>query len=367
MEVSACWVTTVSLPIRVNFQGTKRKSTVAIAPSKMNVHVVQSTYHQKPGTKFLSGIKSTASLAGEGNYNRIEDGDIPKVDSWKWSMVVSYDGSKYSGWQIQPKNITVQKTLEDALFQITRCSRENLALTAAGRTDAGVHAWGQVVHFCTPFMLKKLEPLHTSLNSILPQDVRIREIRAVQPEFHARYSALRKTYKYKADLGPVMDPFQRSYAYFFPHVIDMDSMREAASLLTGEHNFSAFANTSLRVLDNPIRNITKFSVESVGPQLIFEVEGTGFFYKQVRNMVGLLLEIGRGTTSVRAVSDVLASQKREKLAEFAPTAPAHGLYLMTVHYDEALFFPPDSIPKTSLGYRQITNQRGMNSFAISVS
>lgn len=119
-------------------------------------------------------------------------------------------------------------------------------------------------------MLKKLEPLHTSLNSILPQDVRIREIRAVQPEFHARYSALRKTYKYKADLGPVMDPFQRSYAYFFPHVIDMDSMREAASLLTGEHNFSAFANTSLRVLDNPIRNITKFSVESVvGHRLLF--------------------------------------------------------------------------------------------------
>ncbi|CAM6093281.1 unnamed protein product [Calypogeia fissa] len=269
----------------------------------------------------------------------------------QWAMTVSYDGTRYSGWQIQPKAPTVQGTILETLSQITSCNQDELSLTAAGRTDAGVHAWGQVASFTTPFVFDNLETLHRSLNSMLPSDVRIREITAAQPDFHVRYHPINKTYQYKAYVAPVMDPCKQSYAFHVPYVMNVDAMQEAASFFVGIHNFTAFANASPKAVLSPVREIYKFTVLSSGPDLLFEVQGKSFLYKQVRNMVGLLLKIGKGNLPSSAVCDALASQSR--LAATAP-APAHGLYLMSVNYDKAHFLDE---PKPSYGRLSHANNR----------
>lgn len=269
-----------------------------------------------------------------------------RTQGFQWAMTVSYDGTKYSGWQMQPRAITVQGTIQGSLSQITGCNNDELSLTAAGRTDAGVHALGQVVSFTTPFVFDKLDTLHRSLNSMLPPDIRIRDVKAVQSDFHVRYHSINKTYQYKAYIAPVMDPCKQSYALHLPHVMNVGAMQEAASLLVGMHNFAAFANSSPKAVLSPVREIYKFTVLSEGPRLLFEVQGRSFLYKQVRNMVGLLLEIGKGNLPTSSISDILASQSRDRLARLSATAPARGLYLTSVNYDEDVFLDE---PKASYG------------------
>ncbi|KAJ7518656.1 hypothetical protein O6H91_20G002600 [Diphasiastrum complanatum] len=270
-----------------------------------------------------------------------KEGEHGTSSSWKWRLVIAYDGTQYLGWQWQPKGGSVQYMIEDALMKVTRCTRKDLLVVAASRTDAGVHAWGQVAHFVTPFCFERLDRLHLSLNGILPQDIRIREIAAAQPNFHARYYAHKKMYHYTVYVAAVMDPCQRFYAWHVRESLNIGAMTEAAQFFVGVHDFTTFANSSKDSVQRDLaREILSFNIVDEAPILRFEVEGTGFFYKQVRNMVSLLLEVGKGILPPRSVCDLLASHDRTKLARVCVTAPPQGLCLISVSYDEIFLAAP---------------------------
>ncbi|GKV10452.1 hypothetical protein SLEP1_g21814 [Rubroshorea leprosula] len=272
------------------------------------------------------------------------------VPQYKWRLVIAYDGTHYAGWQFQLSPPTIQCLVENALIRITKLGREDLCFVGAGRTDAGVHAWGQVAHFVTPFNYDSLESIHAALNGLLPSDIRVRDISAAVPEFHARFSAKGKVYHYKIYNDTIMDPFQRHYAYHSVYKLNTAVMREAAKHCIGRHDFSAFVNVSRndRVLD-PVKTIFRFDIIEMGALLQLEVEGSGFLYRQVRNMVALLLQIGREAVPPDIVPKILATRDRKELAKFALSAPPHGLCLVAVKYNEDHLRLPSGCPPTSFG------------------
>ncbi|XP_043724220.1 tRNA pseudouridine synthase A 1 isoform X2 [Telopea speciosissima] len=208
------------------------------------------------------------------------------LPGYKWRMIIAYDGTKFSGWQYQQSSPTVQCLVERALTQITMLERKELGLVGASRTDTGVHAWGQVAHFVTPFNYNSLESIHAALNGLLPFDIRVREISPALPDFHARFSAKSKVYHYKIYNDTIMDPLQRFYAYHSTYRLNTIVMREAARHFIGKHDFSAFSNASHNDrLPDPVKCIFRFDVVEKGALLQLEVEGSGFLYRQVRNMV----------------------------------------------------------------------------------
>ncbi|KAK4586307.1 hypothetical protein RGQ29_023464 [Quercus rubra] len=284
----------------------------------------------------LSTMKPTVTVAASSGF--------------KWRLVIAYDGTHYSGWQYQQSPPTIQCIVEKALTQATKLERKDLLLVGASRTDKGVHALGQVAHFVTPFNYDSLESIHAALNGLLPSDIRVREISPAMPEFHARFSAKRKIYHYKIYNDTIMDPFQHRYAHHSAYKLNAAVMREAASYFIGKHDFSAFVNASHndRVRD-PVKNIFRFDVIEMGALLQLEVEGSGFLYRQVRNMVALLLQIGKEAIPPDIVPMILASRDRKELAKYALSAPPHGLCLVTVNYNEEHLGLPSSCPKTSFG------------------
>ncbi|MCO5592891.1 hypothetical protein L7F22_046895 [Adiantum nelumboides] len=272
-------------------------------------------------------------------------GCIPRMAA-RWGIVIP-------GWQMQQKSITVQLMLEEVLKKITKLERESLLVIGSSRTDSGVHAWDQVAQFQTPFHLDDLQSFHSSLNGLLPSDIRVREIAAVPPQFHARYSAKGKIYHYKAYCDPIMDPFQLCYALHVKESLNIHVMNEAARYMEGEHNFQAFANVSNKIMKGSfVRKIHRLDITEKEKNFLFEVEGSGFLYKQVRNMVGLLLVIGKELLPPSAVQTILDSRCRKLLAYHAPTAPPNGLHLMRVIYDEADLMPSSRPPYNSCGIFQ---------------
>ncbi|KAL6970153.1 tRNA pseudouridine(38-40) synthase [Sarracenia purpurea var. burkii] len=293
---------------------------------------------------------NTGGDFGEEDPNHLQKLNI---SSYKWRLVIAYDGSRFSGWQYQESPPTIQCTIEKALARITKQERRDLHLVGASRTDTGVHAWGQVAHFVTPFNYDSLETLHAALNGLLPSDIRIREISSAASEFHARFSAKSKIYHYKIYSEPIMDPFQRHYAYHYVYKLNTEVMKEAAKLFLGKHDFSSFVNSSRddRPRD-PVKDIFRFDITETGPLLQLEVEGSGFLYRQVRNMVALLLQIGREAIPPEIVPKILAARDRKELARFALSAPPHGLCLVSVNYNEEhLQLPTGYPPATSFGRR----------------
>ncbi|KAL8552884.1 hypothetical protein ACS0TY_001532 [Phlomoides rotata] len=272
------------------------------------------------------------------------------LPNYKWRLVISYDGTRFSGWQYQQSTPTVQCIVEKALTRITKVERDHLCVVGASRTDAGVHAWGQVAHFITPFNYDSLEGIHKALNGYLPPDIRIREISSVLPEFHARFSVKSKIYQYKIYNDTVMDPFHRHYVFHSAYKLNPTAMRDAAKHFLGKHDFSAFANASRNDrTPSPVKNILRFDVIEMGPLLQLEVEGSGFLYRQVRNMVALLLQVGKEAVPVDIVPKILASGDRKELAKYALSVPPHGLSLFAIDYiEDHLQLPPDR-PPTSLG------------------
>ncbi|KAE8685795.1 tRNA pseudouridine synthase-like 1-like isoform X2 [Hibiscus syriacus] len=237
------------------------------------------------------------------------------------------------------------KVSEKALVRITKLEREHLHFVGASRTDTGVHAWGQVAHFITPFNYDSLETVHAALNGLLPSDIRVREIAAARPEFHARFSAKSKVYHYKIYNDSIMDPFQRHHAYHSYYKLNTAAMREAAKLFIGKHDFSAFVNVSRNDrVPNPVKTIFRFEAIEM-----LEVEGSGFLYRQVRNMVALLVQIGKEAIPADIVPKILATQDRRELAKFALSAPPHGLCLVSVKYNEEHLRLPSECPTTSFG------------------
>lgn len=223
-------------------------------------------------------------------------------------------------------------------------------MVGAGRTDSGVHARGQVAHFNTPFAYHCLDSFHSAINGLLPPDIRVREISAACPEFHARTSSKSKIYHYKIYNEAVMDPFHNNYAYHSAHKLNPHAMREAAKHFIGVHDFTSFANAvhNDRVR-SPIKKISRFDVTEMDSIIQLEVEGTGFLYRQVRNMAALLIQVGKEGLPPEIVPKIIAAKDRRELAKVAFLAPPHGLYLMSVNYDKEILKPPEGSPPISFG------------------
>ncbi|KAG9141114.1 hypothetical protein Leryth_001610 [Lithospermum erythrorhizon] len=306
-------------------------------------------------TPFPLQVKSSI----EGEHHPSCNGDMKKLmqPPYKWRLVIAYDGARFSGWQYQPTLPTVQGIVEQALIQVTKLKRGDLGLVGASRTDAGVHAWGQVAHFQTPDNYDCLNIIHKAVNGLLPPDIRIREISAAVPEFQARFSVISKIYRYQVYNDAVMDPFQRKYAYHSAYRLNASVMGDAAKHFIGKHDFSAFQNASINDrTPNPVKNISCFNVVEKGPLLQLEVEGSGFLYRQVRNMVALLLQVGRQAVPPDIVPKILASRDRKELAKYSYQVPPHGLSLIEVKYREDHLCLPTDGPEASFGMHRSINK-----------
>ncbi|MCX6357502.1 MAG: tRNA pseudouridine(38-40) synthase TruA [Candidatus Aureabacteria bacterium] len=239
-------------------------------------------------------------------------------------MVIEYDGTHYRGWQLQPGGPTVQEQIELALKRITG---ESVCVAGAGRTDAGVHARGQVASVQCATRLTAAR-LHQALNAVLPDDIAILDVGEAPPDFHARFSARGKRYRYAILNRSHRSALDHRFAHHVRHPLDIDTMRAAARHLVGTHDFSSFACNSGRD-DNPLRTVSEITIESQGEYVILEIEAVSFLYKMVRSIVGALIEAGKGAKAPEDIRAVLAARDRSA----APaTAPARGLTLMRVSY-----------------------------------
>ncbi len=242
-------------------------------------------------------------------------------------LLLAYDGTEFHGWQTQPGLRTVQDTVEQA---IRRVVRHQVTVVGSGRTDAGVHARGQVANFHTSHPMS-CERLRHAIGGRLPKDVSIIEATEAPPAFWASRDAVSKLYRYtihNSHHRPVETHRQR-YVYHFWHPLDVDQMQAAAGMLVGEHDFAALA-TRGSPRQSTIRRIFHLDVYRHYEQVYVDVEGNGFLYNQVRNIVGTLIEIGRGHWPVERMAAILASGDR---TQAGPTAPARGLCLQWVRYD----------------------------------
>ncbi|MBI4430195.1 MAG: tRNA pseudouridine(38-40) synthase TruA [Candidatus Omnitrophica bacterium] len=239
-------------------------------------------------------------------------------------LVVSYDGTDFFGFQLQPRHRTVQEVLEVA---IKRILRETVRVHPAGRTDTGVHANAQVVHFLTRTRIP-VNKLPQALNSALPEDVRVLNAQHMPKTFHARFSARFKQYEYAVYNSEIVPPLLRRTVYRFPFALDVRQMRKGAKILEGRHDFRSFQGKA-NGQENTVRRIRHLRVSKSGKFVCFTVEGDGFLTNMVRNLVGTLLLVGRKKLSLNDLSQILKSRDR-RLA--GPTVPALGLTLVKVIY-----------------------------------
>jgi tRNA pseudouridine38-40 synthase len=239
-------------------------------------------------------------------------------------LVVEYDGTRFAGWQWQLNGLSVQEIVEGALAQLLGTS---VRVMVAGRTDAGVHARGQVVHFRTERQLP-MSAYREGLNRLLPNDVAIRHASEAPAGFHARYSARGKWYRYSLHLSPMRSPLTARTAWHLRSRLDVEAMAVAAQAFVGRHDFCAF-RTSGCDARTTIRDIFSCDLQHEGDLLHIDVRGGGFLRNMVRMMVGTLVDIGRGK---RGAGDV-ALLLRGELPRAGPTAPPQGLCLMEVHYE----------------------------------
>jgi tRNA pseudouridine38-40 synthase len=239
-------------------------------------------------------------------------------------LIVAYDGTDFHGFQSQPNLRTVQSELQQAIERLTG---ESIQITGSGRTDAGVHAWGQVVNFHTSSRIP-IDKWLIAMNSVLPQDLVIRGAEEASRDFHARFDATAKTYLYQIDPGLYPDVFRRRHVWHVPYRLEIDSMRKAAVWFTGEHDFTSFCNASTPVEDK-VRQIHEIRVEEFGNVLKIWVHGNGFLWNMVRILVGTLVDVGRGRISSDEIPAILAAKDRTRAGV---TAPARGLTLFEVLY-----------------------------------
>jgi tRNA pseudouridine38-40 synthase len=262
-------------------------------------------------------------------------------------VILSYDGTEFSGWQVQPDANTVQGTLASAIGRITG---EKVLPQGSGRTDAGVHALAQVMTFVTESSIPP-ENFLKAMNDILPTSVRVLEVTEAPADFHARHSARAKTYRYRIYREAICPPFLARYVWHYPYPLDEGAMKQAALLVNGEHDFTSFAAVdpergqatgSLRlrsgqaptqshtnIAASNVRNIFASSWERVGEELVYTVRGSGFLHHMVRTLVGTFILVGKGTFQAADVLRILAERNRSAAGA---TAPASGLYLVDVEY-----------------------------------
>jgi tRNA pseudouridine38-40 synthase len=288
----------------------------------------------------------------------------PPLQTWK--LTLAYDGTNFRGWQVQPDERTIQGELQSALGRITG---ESPLPQGSGRTDAGVHALAQVASFALAAPIPA-ENLRRALNRTLPPSIRILEARTVRSAFHARHSAVAKTYEYRLFLDAICPPILAPYVYACPWPMDVAALRRAAQLFEGEHDFLSFAATdpdlasrtlgpdakpNQKPIQEPAQNpipradfqLEAPTVEATvrrifssaweerstesGSLLVYRVRGSGFLHHMVRNLVGTMLEVGRERLRCEQIHEILAARNRRAAG---PTAPARGLFLHSVEYDE---------------------------------
>lgn len=248
-----------------------------------------------------------------------------------YKMTVAYDGTNYGGWQIQGNAPTIQSNLQTVIKVLLK---DDVHVTGSGRTDSGVHALGQIAHFMHPTEID-LARFINSLNALLPRDIRIIQIKEVPLAFHARYSAIAKTYHYNICLDKFQNPFKRLYSLYVHEKVDLVLLKEAADFFVGTHDFTSFANEAHSgcAARDAIRTIEYLKVISQEGGVRLEFKANGFLYKMVRNIVGTLLEIASSKRSIETLPDIFMSKDRKKAGKAA--AP-HGLFLMNVDYPEIL-------------------------------
>jgi tRNA pseudouridine38-40 synthase len=244
-------------------------------------------------------------------------------------LVLAYDGSEFSGWQVQPEKATIQGTLASAIGRVTG---EKVLPQGSGRTDAGVHALAQVATFTTESPVPP-ENFAKALNDVLPASIRVLEASEAPPEFHARKSARAKTYRYRIYRGPICPPFLARYVWHYPYPLDEDAMAGAAGLVIGEHDFTSFAAVDPeRGRDQEVSNVRRIissAWERQSEGLIYSVRGSGFLHHMVRNLVGTFILVGKGTLQPDDITRILRAKDRSAAGA---TSPASGLYLVNVEY-----------------------------------
>ena len=239
-------------------------------------------------------------------------------------LTLSYDGTRYHGWQYQPNAVTVQSVVQEAVEKIVD---HDVKIVGGARTDAGVHAMGQVINFYTIKTIAE-NNLIRGINSRLPPDIRVIDAQDVARDFHARYSAKSKVYVYCILNRVCNSPFLSRYAYNVPHVLDVAAMRETVKTVIGKHDFSAFKKKD-EFYRNPVRAVLKATAVSRRDMVYIVIEATGFLRYMVRNISGTLLLVGQGKITKSDFGAILESREREKAG---PTAPPHGLFLKEIKY-----------------------------------
>ncbi|WP_312473781.1 tRNA pseudouridine(38-40) synthase TruA [Neobacillus sp.] len=244
----------------------------------------------------------------------------------RYRCIISYDGSGFSGYQVQPNKRTIQLELETALAKMHKDA--TIKVIGSGRTDAGVHAKGQVIHFDSSLLIPE-NRWEVALNSLLPEDISVLEVKKVSESFHARFDAVGKEYRYVLQLSSKRDPFKRKFAYQYPFRLNVEAMRAASKYFLGTHDFTSFCSAKTEVEDK-VRTIETIDFFMEGNLLTFRFVGNGFLYNMVRILVGTLLEVGSGQRSPSEMEDILANRDRRLAGK---TAPAQGLYLWEVFYN----------------------------------
>ena len=243
----------------------------------------------------------------------------------RYKATIAYDGSGFSGYQVQPESRTVQQELMKVLNTIHK--GEAVQVVASGRTDSKVHATGQVIHFDSPLHIP-LSGWLKALNVLLPEDIRVHEIEEADPSFHARYHTSGKTYRYKWDRSRIISPFTRNYMVHVKQRPDVEQMKIAAEAILGTHDFSSFCAANTGVVDK-VRTIRRLELEEHGEELHMVIEGSGFLYNMVRIIAGTLMEVGTGRRDALELAEIVAAADRSRAGK---TAAAHGLYLENVAY-----------------------------------
>ena len=239
-------------------------------------------------------------------------------------LVVAYDGTKYSGWQTQPNGITIQGVLNDTLSELLG---EKIETIGASRTDAGVHALGNVAVFDTESRIPG-EKFSYALNQRLPEDIRIQLSEEVEPDFHPRYCDSEKTYEYRILNRKFPVPTERLYSYFYHYKLDVDKMKEATSYLIGRHDFASFCGSGAQV-KTTIRTVTSMDVWRDGDMVTIRISGTGFLYNMVRILAGTLIGVGRGLIDPEEIPAMLKAKDRQAAGM---TVPPQGLTLMGIEF-----------------------------------
>jgi len=263
---------------------------------------------------------------------KFHEGGDPRVSGWK--LVLAYDGTDFHGWQIQPDRPTIQGTLADTIERITG---ERVLPQGSGRTDAGVHALGQVASFALAAAIPAAN-FHRALNRALPASIRVLETVSVPPDFHARHKAVGKRYEYRIFRGEICPPWISRYVYALNWPLNVDTMREAAAVVVGEHDFASFAASDPDLAQRSANGDDISTVRTIfsscwdcadADLLVYRVQGSGFLHHMVRNLVGTFLDVGRGHIAPEDVKGILEARSRTAAGA---TAPARGLFLVSVDY-----------------------------------